>query len=161
VRIENVAIPQQLEADASDIARLQTALQKNAVTIQEYERELDTIQRAAAEFSIFLEKNSITPYDDATVAYLEFQIKVEQHKVHVGEQNKMQVQMNKARLEALQEQLAKHQEWVKVLTRYTNMKSSAADISEAAIESIVQELYSLKHFGKMFKDLKHGIIRAH
>jgi hypothetical protein len=69
--------------------------------------------------------------------------------------------MNKARLEALQEQLAKHHEYVKVLTQSMNMKASAADISEAAIESTVQELYSLKHFGKMLEDLKHGIIEAH
>jgi hypothetical protein len=74
----------QMPRYADEITLRQTAIAKLDQTIQEYEEEKDIIRDAAAKFGAFLKKNSITPINDATEAYLNFLIKAEQDKVDVG-----------------------------------------------------------------------------
>ncbi|KAF2669828.1 hypothetical protein BT63DRAFT_222869 [Microthyrium microscopicum] len=153
VMVQDVGIQQQLQAHASDIVLRQAGITQMDQRIKEYEKELGIIRMAAAKFGVFLKKNSITPYNDATVAYLEFLIKAEKDKVQIGG--------NKARLDALEQDLNKHHEIVGILTRSMNSKHNTADITEAGVHKTVKELYNLKHFGKDLQNLQHGISEAH
>lgn len=42
-----------------------------------------------------------------------------------------------------------------------NSKASSVDLSEGAVDRMVQGLYDLKHFGKNLRDLQQGITTAH
>ncbi|KAE9972894.1 hypothetical protein EG328_004702 [Venturia inaequalis] len=147
-------IEQQLKTHASDITLRQTAIANVSQTIDEYNVEHGEIRMAAAKFGVFLKKYSITPYNDATVAYLDLLIRGERDKINAGGNNK--------KFLALQEDLERHKETVKILTRSMNANTTAADVlTEAGVERVVRDLYSLKHFGKNLQSLKHGISLAH
>jgi predicted GTPase len=151
--VPDITVEQQLKVHASDITLRQTGIATLNTKIKEYEEEHNIIRMAAAKFGLFLKKNSITPYNDATVAYLDFLIKAETDKVQQGGDER--------KLKDLTEDLQRHNETVQVLTRSVNMNNSAADLSEAGVERTVRHLYSLKHFGKNLRGLRDGISAAH
>jgi GTPase SAR1 family protein len=153
VTVIDSRIEQQLNNHADDITLKQTAISLHNKRVTEYKQEQETIRDTAAKFCIFLKNNSLVPYNDALIAYLDFLIKEEQAKVQAGGNNK--------RLLSLTEERHKHQEAIELITR--NMTSNATwnDLSEGAVDRMVQGLYSLKHFGKNLQELKQGITTAH
>ncbi|KIW63052.1 hypothetical protein PV04_09930 [Phialophora macrospora] len=158
VTVTNSTIEQQLRDHATDMTLRAMAIDKLDRTIDEYQREHDTIRDAAAKFGVFLKKHSITPINDATEAYLLFLIKAERDKVEVGG--------NDTKLKALEAELRSHKETIAVLTRSINSKSSSSsaandDMTEAGIERLVRKLYNLEHFGNNLQWLQHGITLAH
>lgn len=146
-------IQQQLANHADDITLKQTAITQKEKRVSEYRQEREIIRDAAAKFCVFLKNNSMAPYNDALIAYLDFLIKEEQAKVQTGGNDK--------RLLSLTEERHKHKEAIEVITR--NMNSSAAwnDLSEGGVDRMVQSLYNLKHFGDNLKTMKQGIATAH
>ena len=153
VTVKDSTIEQQLRDHANDITLRQTAISKLDQTIKEYQEEHDIIRHAAAKFGVFLKKNSITPINDATEAYLKFLIKAEKDKVDVGG--------NDTKLKALEDDLQRHKEAVDILTRSMNSNTTADDLTEAGVERTVRTLYNLKHFGRNLQSLQHGISLAH
>jgi GTPase SAR1 family protein len=153
VLMTDSSVEQQLRALADDITLCQTAISNLDQRVKEYVQEHDAIRLAAAKLGLFLEKNSITPYNDATIAYLDLLIKAETDKVQSGGNN--------AKLLVLKEELQRHKETVQILTRSMKANANAVDLSEAGVERIMQELYDLKHFGTNFRSLEHSISQAH
>jgi GTPase SAR1 family protein len=153
VTMNDTGIEQQLANHADEITLRQTGITKKETLVSEYREEQETIRDAAAQFCVFLKKNSLAPYNDALIAYLDFLIKEEQAKVQAGGNDK--------RLLSLTEERHKHQEAIEVITR--NMNSTAAwnDLSEGGVDRMVRSLYNLKHWGENLKNLKHGITTAH
>lgn len=148
------AIEQKLKDHANDVTLRETALTQHERRIAQYKKEREIIRDAAAKFGVFLRKNSLAPYNDALIAYLDYLIKEEQIKVQVGGNDK--------RLRSLTEERHKHTEAIEIITRDMNsMKAQRNDLSEAAIESLVQKLYSLEHSGITLRNLKQGIATAH
>lgn len=62
----------------------QAAIKKRAIAIKEFEQEHKAVQLATAKFILYLKKDSITPYNDATIEYLDHLIKKELEKVQTG-----------------------------------------------------------------------------
>ncbi|EHL03003.1 hypothetical protein M7I_0974 [Glarea lozoyensis 74030] len=111
--VKDLEIEKQLNDHADDLTIRQAATYKAEKLINEYEGEHAQIQKAAAQFGLFLKKYSITPYNDATLDYLDVLIKEENGKVQAGG--------NTRKLDTLKKDRAKHVEIIKVLTE--SMKS--------------------------------------
>jgi GTPase SAR1 family protein len=94
VTVQDSEIQKQLQDHAEDITLRQTAIKNHEQRIEEYRSEHDTIQKATAQFIIFLKASSITPYNDATITYLEYLIKEEETKVQVGRRGYMRADEN-------------------------------------------------------------------
>ncbi|KAK4448723.1 p-loop containing nucleoside triphosphate hydrolase [Podospora aff. communis PSN243] len=145
-----------LAANASDATLRQTALQEAKQRIREYEEEHKLVGEAAAQFGLYLKKHSITSYNDATLAYLDMLIKLEEEKIEVGG--------SKALLDSLREDRRRHEELVKALTN--GMKQPAGTqgsytvLDEAGVDAVVRRLYRLKHFGEQLKMVKNTISAA-
>ena len=155
VTVIDSAIQTRLQSNANDITLRETALNQHEQRVAEYKQERDIIRDAAAKFGFFLRKNSLAPYNDALIAYLDHLIKEEQIKVQAGGNNK--------RLLSLSEERRKHEEAIEAITRQVSANSHANwDPSQTgAVDRIVQQLYGLKHFGNSLKNLKQGIAMAH
>ena len=153
VTVEDTAIVQQLKAHANDVTLRETALRQHEQRIKEYEQERNTIRDAAAKFGVYLRKNSLAPYNDALIAYLDYLIKEEQVKVQVGSSDK--------RLQSLLEERRKHQEAIEVITRNQNSNVNTRELSDDRIKQKIQDLYHLKHFGAILKNMQQGIAMAH
>lgn len=153
--VTDTEVQRQLQANANDVTLREAAVKALDTLIAEYKDEHETIQTAAARFGIFLKKYSITPYNDATLEYLDMLIRDEEAKVQVGG--------NKKRLEDLMDDRRKHEELVKVLTRNmdNNFHAKYQVLNEAGVERLVDQLYRLKHFGKNLKSVKNTIATAH
>ncbi|KAI1419081.1 hypothetical protein F5Y12DRAFT_789359 [Xylaria sp. FL1777] len=133
-------VQRQLQANDNHVAVRQTAIEQLGILIAEYKYEHEQIQHAAARFGVFLKKHSITPYNDATLEYLDMLIYDEKAKVQVGG--------SRTRLESLVEDRQHHEELYRVL-------------DEEGVARKVQELYKLKHFGNNLHSVKNAISSAH
>lgn len=153
VTVIDYGIQQQLANHADDVTLKQTAIIQLEYRVSEYRQERETIRDAAAKFCVFLKNNSLAPYNDALIAYLDFLIKEEQAKVQAGG--------NDNRLLSLTEARHKHQEAIEVITRNMGSNAVCNDLSEGGVDRMVQSLYKLKHFGDNLKKMKQGIVTAH
>jgi hypothetical protein len=153
VTVIDNGIQQQLHNHADDITLKQTAIARNEKLVKEYRQEREIIRNTAAKFCVFLKNNSLVPYNDALIGYLDFLIKEEQAKVQAGGSNQ--------RLLSLTEERHKHQEAIEVITKHMNSNTTWNDLSEGGVDRMVQGLYNLKHFGENLQNLKQGITTAH
>ncbi|KAI0425683.1 hypothetical protein F5Y09DRAFT_334771 [Xylaria sp. FL1042] len=153
--VMDTEVQRQLQANADHVALRQTAIENLNKLIAEYKDEHKKIQHAAASFGVFIKKHSITPYNDATLEYLDMLIRDEEAKVQVGG--------SRTRLESLIDDRARHEQLVQVLTRNMNNKldSQYRVLDEAGVARKVKELYELEHFGKNLQAVKNTISSAH
>lgn len=151
--VKDKGIETQLKKHADDVTLRQTGITQLKQRVSEYQQELETIRTAAAKFGVFLKKFSITPVNDALLEYLDFLIKEEQAKVQAGGKDK--------KLRTLVEDRRQHEQAIALLTRTMNSEADWNDLTDGGIDRIVQQLYSLKHFGDNLKNLKQGITTAH
>lgn len=123
--------------------------------ISELKYEHKFIQEAAAKFSIYMKNNSITHYNDATIDYLDHLIKDEKSKIRAGE--------NKARMERLERDKAQYEMYVAAMEsgKMVNSKKAAVNLDERGVAQLVQELYSLKHYGQMLKEVSNVVRKAY
>jgi GTPase SAR1 family protein len=146
-------IEKQLRAHSDDVTLKQTVTNELKQLIREYRSEHEQIQKAAAQFGAFLKKYSTTPYNDATLAYLDFLIKEERAKVQAGG--------NRKRLQALKEDRQKHKEEIKILTHNMATNANCQPLDEEGVDRLVRKLYNLKHFGNNLRTAKQTIATAH
>ena len=151
--VEDLGIKQQLALHASDLLLKQAAITARERLIKEYQAEHDAIKIAAAKFGIWLRENSITPYNDATLAYLDVLIRQEEAKANQGYNNDM--------LLSLQADYQKHKELVSVLESSMNSNDGYKALDPKGVAELVKELYQLKHFGKMLENVKLSLAAAH
>lgn len=139
--VKDSTIEELLAENATEITLKQTTIDGIKSGIREAQQEHAMIQDAAARFGLFLKKNSITPYSDATLDHVDHQIKQEYDKVAVAN-------VSRERLNGLIQRSRG--------TNPVNQKSIASGNDDEAmdendVERLVQELYSLKHWGKNCK----------
>jgi len=142
-----------LNAANSDMERKKIAIDEKKAFIAAIKAEHDEIDRAAIRFCIFLKKNSITPYNDATLDYLDFMIKEERGKVAVGG--------DAAKLEDLERYRDQYQEKVKILTTRMQKGDDSVLLSEEEVYAEVKKLYSLKYYGQQLSQIKSIVNSAH
>jgi GTPase SAR1 family protein len=154
VTVKDEAVEERLTKNASDIALKEAAIQNLKNKIAEADYEYKEIQDAAVRFGIFLKKNSITPYNDAMLAYLDHLIKEELDKVNA-------TQGGREILDGLLRHRLEHVQQVEVLTK--NMESGSKDelLDETGVEDLVEHLYHLKHWGKNLRDIKDNAEATH
>ena len=143
---QDEAIVEQLAKNASDITLKETAIQSLKNKIAESDYEYKEIQDAAVRFGVFLQKHSITPYNDAMEEYLNHLIKEEKGKVNAGG--------SCHRLENLERHLSEHVQQCKVLEKNITGGSASEVLDETGVEDLVYHLYCLKHWGKNLQDIK-------
>ncbi|KAH7333253.1 hypothetical protein BKA65DRAFT_41978 [Rhexocercosporidium sp. MPI-PUGE-AT-0058] len=146
-------IQNQLNANASDITLRQTAIKELKKVGQEYLGEHKQIQEAAAQFGMFLKKNSLSPVNDATIAYIDSLIAAEKDKISVGGNN--------IKLKALEADRAEYIETMDILKMNMDTNTNFKVLDEAGVTKLVNKLYSLKHFGKDLQNVKNVTARAH
>jgi GTPase SAR1 family protein len=108
--------------------------------ISEFREEHRKIQEAAARFTVYMQKNSITVYNDATLEYLHHLIKEENVKVQMGGNN--------IRLEALKKEREQYQAYVETVEDARKRGVPGAVPDEQGISRIVKDLYAMTHYGK-------------
>ncbi|KAM7197133.1 hypothetical protein V8F33_005792 [Rhypophila sp. PSN 637] len=151
-------IEEDLAANATDSELRQKGLLEAQQLIREYEYEHSQVQGAAAEFGLYLKKNSITAYNDVTLDYLDMLINQEKEKIEVGG--------GRERLDGLLQDRIQHEELVAALTAGMSHSpgSSAGSyqvLDEAGVDAVVRKLYGLKHFGASLKTVQMTISQAH
>lgn len=144
-----------LKAAKSDMERKQIAIAEKEAFIRKIKSEHDHIEHAAIRFCVFLKKNSITPYNDATLDYLAFQIKEEKGKVNAGG--------DPAQLEALERYRDSYKQQVRILSE--RLESGQGDgselLSEQQVREEIQSLYLLEHYGAQLRQIKSIVRKAH
>ena len=151
--VEDTGIKDQLALHASDLVLKQTAITARKQLIKEYQAEHDAIKMAAAKFGIWLRQNSITPYNDATLAYLDVLIRQEEAKANQGYNNEM--------LLSLRADYEKHKELVSILESSMNSNEGYKALDPKGVAELAKELYQLKHFGKMLENAKLTLAAVH
>ncbi|KAI1137351.1 hypothetical protein F5Y05DRAFT_389067 [Hypoxylon sp. FL0543] len=162
VMVTDTAVSQQLKAHADDVSLREAAIQDLDRRINEYQDEHDEIQKAAAMFGLFLKKYSITPYNDATLEYLDMLIKDEKGKIHAARQQDISASGNRKRLQAIEADRQRHVELVEALTTTMNNSNSTKQpvLDPASVDHWVKKLYGLKHFGQNLEAVKNTITLA-
>lgn len=84
VEVDNPTVVGLLNTNASSAEKKQAATAGKKALFEELGYELREFTLAAAQFSSFLKRYSIMPYNDATLDYLERSIGDEREKVEVG-----------------------------------------------------------------------------
>lgn len=154
VTVKDEAVEERLAKNECDITLKEAAIQNLKNKIAEARYEYKEIQDAAVRFGLFLKKNSITPYNDAMLAYLEHLIKEEVDKVNVAGGGR-------ERLEGLLRHRLEHLQQVEVLTKNMESGSNNELLDEAGVEDLVEHLYQLKHWGKNLRDIKDNAEANH
>lgn len=159
--IQDTAIQKQLASNITDDQLRKEGIKRLNSTIAEFQAEQDQIRKAAAYFCLFLKTHCITPYNDATLDYLDMHIKDEQSKIAAAQQSGLAADGNRRKLASLEEDRKRHEELVKTMTE--NLQSSPGNygLTEAEVDAKIQELYQLKHFGKQLEDIKNTVVSAH
>lgn len=161
VIIEDKTIRQELSSLKTDTQVREAGIKRLECTIAEYQQEQDKLRKAAAYFCLFLKTHCITPYNDATLAYLDMLVKDEQSKIAAAQQNGISAAGNERTLAGLEADRKRHQELVKTMTENMMTNPGNLTLTETEVDSKIQELYQLKHFGNQLKDIKNGVVSAH
>ena len=151
--IKSMDTESKLHAAKSVMEKKKIAIAQKEEFIAAIKAEHDKIERTAIQFCLFLKRNSITPYNDATLDYLAFMIKEEMGKVHVGG--------NPAKLKDLEKHRDQYQEKVNILTTRMQCGDGSVLLSEQEVHDKVQQLYSLKYYGKNLREIKSIVAKAH
>src|SRR5690606_29406045 len=137
IDVTDEEVVRQLNKNADDITVKRTAIQVKQRNIKELENESAQFREAAVRFGDFLRRNSITPYNDATIQYYDHLIKEEEGKAAIGG--------SRLRLETLQTSKAEYQSLIDVFEQ--NMRAAAngrgrlEKLDEAGVDSLVNHLY--------------------
>lgn len=151
VKDETIDAAVRRHESAMDLKAL--AIKRQQEAIEEFELEHKAIQLAAARFSVFLKKNSITPYNDATIEYLDHLIKQEKDKVQVG--------ASPQRLRELEAFKAEHAELIRIFTFNLETGKGEKPLDAEGVEAEVSKLFQLKHFGANLRDVRKVVEVAH
>jgi GTPase SAR1 family protein len=154
VTVKDEVVEERLVKNAYDITLKEVAIENLKNMIAEADYEYQEIQHAMIRFGLFLKQNSIAPYNDGTLAYLDTLIKEELEKINTAG-------ASRECLDSLLRQRLEHVQQVEVLRK--NMKSGADEelLDEAGVENLFEHLYKLKHWGKNLRDIKNNTQATH
>lgn len=140
-----------LKTATSDMEKKKIAIAEKEGFIAAIKAEYEEIEGAAIRFSLFL-KNSITPYNDATIDYVGFMIK-ERGKVAAGG--------DRSKLDDLERYLVQYREQVKILSDRMESGKDCELLSAQGVQKRVEELYRLVHYGPQLRQIKSVVRQAH
>ncbi|EZG58883.1 putative Aaa ATPase domain protein [Gregarina niphandrodes] len=124
--------------------RKRVAIETKKNLIQELGEELDMLQEAAVQFSVFLKQNALLTYNDATLEYLERTMKEERAKVSLGG--------SRDNLDSLIQYEKKYKQLLQTLQDHVD--SGKKPMDAAGAEELMRRLYSLKHYGTHLEKMR-------
>ncbi|CAJ0552407.1 Ff.00g063860.m01.CDS01 [Fusarium sp. VM40] len=133
------AIDEDLSKNADKIQLREEAIRMKKEAIEEFKLEHRQVQEAAIQFGFFLQRHAITPYNDATVEYLDMLIDQERQKMNAGGSNQRHRKLKKERAEYLQK--------VEVLEKAMKHGDESKLLDDAGVAQLVDSLYGLPQFG--------------
>lgn len=168
--VDDESINDQITRKTNDAELKKTAIASREKLIAEYRAEQQEIEKANAKFGFYLKQNSITPYNDARLAYLDHLIRQEENKLHASRANGYNVhdedmcKRTKEVITALELSRCQYIEYEKILKDAMENDGSASDQPLQGpndVLTLVKTLYALPHFGKSLQDNKDGIVHRH
>lgn len=129
----------------STCSEKEAAINAKKHLIQEIEAGFHTIRSAAAQFGIFLKRNAIMPYNDATLDYLNRCIEEEAGKVQAGGSGD--------KLDNLKQYRKEYEQEIYHLEEYMAKGTQELPLDQAGVDILMKDLYSLKHYGLMLSDM--------
>ncbi|KAH8679594.1 hypothetical protein BGZ60DRAFT_369431 [Tricladium varicosporioides] len=146
-----------LNANAST-AQIQS-FQVNALRqrISELQNEKDLLEEAQAKFSHYLEKNSITVYNDVTAEYLEHLIKDEKAKMETDQPTRASL------IAALEASKKKHEDFVSAMRKgkQTQNSSRYQELDQDGVHRLVTSLCAMKHYGQQLRQAENAVKNAY
>ncbi|KAI0592753.1 hypothetical protein F4775DRAFT_83035 [Biscogniauxia sp. FL1348] len=139
------AVDRDLSKNATDIQLREEAIQMKETAIEEFQIEYRQVQEAAIQFGFFLKRHAITPYNDATIEYVDMLLDQERVKIQNGGPRK--------RLEYLEKYKAEHIQRVEALKVAMEKGDSSKVIDDVGVQQLVKSLYGLPHFGKDLENI--------
>jgi GTPase SAR1 family protein len=136
-------VDRDLIANATDIELQEEAVRMKKAAIAEFELEHRQVQEAGIQFGFFLKRHAITPYNDATLEYLD----------HLIDQEKMKIQSGGAKkgLKALEKYKRGHLEKVQMLEKAMEEGDGREVLDDQGVHQLIDSLYGLPNFGKDLK----------
>lgn len=113
--------------------------------IEEFKLEHRQVQEAAIQFGFFLKRHAITPYNDATIEYLDMLIDQERQKIKAGGSNQRRGKLEKEKAEYLQR--------VEVLEKAMRQGDESKLLGDTGVAQLVESLYGLPHFGDDLRNI--------
>lgn len=168
--VDDESINDQITRKTNDAERKKAAIASREKLITEYRAEQEEIEKANAKFGFYLKQNSITPYNDARLAYLDHLIRQEENKLHASRATGHNVHDEDMRkrtqdvINALEMSRRQYIEYEKILKDAMEHDASGGDLplqGPKDVDALVKTLYGLKHFGKSLQDNKDGIVHRH
>ncbi|KAI1496342.1 hypothetical protein F5X99DRAFT_75594 [Biscogniauxia marginata] len=138
-------VDRDLIRNATDIQLKEEAIQMKVTAIEEFQLEYRQVQEAAIQFGFFLKRHAITPYNDATIEYVDMLLDQERVKIHSGGSKKRLINLEKYKAEHLQR--------VDALKKAMEEGDSSKLLDDGGIQQLVEGLYGLPHFGKDLRDI--------
>lgn len=136
---------QMLNAKTSDIDAQQRLIDDRKTLIMELNLEYQQTQDAAIQFGFFLKRHAITPYNDATLEYVDHQIDEEQKKIKAGG--------TRQKLDKLQEYRQEHQEKVAAVEKAMSAGKAVDLLDDDGIKRLIDSLYQMQHYGNLLHDV--------
>ncbi|CAJ2504651.1 Uu.00g120450.m01.CDS01 [Anthostomella pinea] len=147
-------VQQKIDASQSDIHLRESGINSLETQIKEIEAELGQVREAACQFGLFLKNHSITPYNDAMIAYLDEMIKEERQVVQHAHTRKLAVPENEQRLANLEESKRAYQERINILETHMKADNNVRLLDEQGVDDLVNKLYNLKYWGKTLQGMR-------
>ncbi|CAJ0945776.1 unnamed protein product, partial [Mesorhabditis belari] len=142
------SVQKRLKEARNDRQRCQILIQQKSLLKDELEQEMRSIQKAAAQFRVFLKENSITAYNDITEQYLLILMDLEEK----------QGARQGARYKSLAKMLETHKREVAILEQHMNNDlGNLKKISSDDVIKTAEALKQLKHYGKDIHQELEGV----
>lgn len=149
---KHAGIEAMLKKHESEVEVKKAAVREHERRVKEARAELRELEDAAARFGLFLRVNSITPYNDEMLAYLDDQIKEERQIVN-------STRAGQDRLDGLLRTRAEYEQQIRVLEKEMSAGGAGGagkkkPLDERDVEKLVLRLYRLKGWGQSLRDIK-------
>lgn len=143
--VDDPDIKELAKDNASTRAQKEADITAKKHFIEELQAELERIRTAAAQFGIFLKRNAIMPYNDATLDYLDRCIEEEVGKVQAGGSGE--------KLDNLKQYRREYEQEIQHLEEYMEKVTEELLLDQDCVNIMMKDLYSLKHYGAMLSDM--------
>ncbi|KAL2755447.1 hypothetical protein ACRALDRAFT_1082323 [Sodiomyces alcalophilus JCM 7366] len=154
VEQEDPSVQAQLQANVSDMELKRHAIESINKNMEKAKQHRQTLQDAAIRFGLFLKANSIAPYNDDMLAYLDELIKEQRQTVSKAKSDNLPGAANsEARLDALMRMRAEYEQRIRVLEQGMTSDGTTAVPDENDIEQLLEELYSMEQWGATLRQI--------
>ncbi|RYP87652.1 hypothetical protein DL770_004731 [Monosporascus sp. CRB-9-2] len=153
----DLEVQSKLQESKSKFEARKTVMQGLEKDLAGHQKELEEIRNAASQFGLFLKRNSITPYNDAMISYLDALIKDEQNLIGFHNSQGDTLPGNKKRLKSLEESKNEYQVRIKALETQMRSSDNIELLDEKGVEDMVKKLYSLPLWGSRLQGMRRMV----